>query len=160
MVSPVLGYVLSVLYIGHRYDRDSYPLLLKGVEDGRHIRLFEFCVRPDAVTHVRDLIGESMKEYGCADQVTGRTMVIFEELFMLIHDCNPGRMVHAECSVEIGKTICLITKDDGRIVDLTQTDRDISSLRAYALASMLESHTIRRMHSLALSYNHNVLEIR
>ena len=66
----------------------------------------------------------------------------------------------AECAVGIGKSIHLISKDNGRIIDLTDTDRDISSLRAYTLSNLLEVHTVRRAHILALSYNRNALEIR
>ena len=87
-------------------------------------------------------------------------MFIFEEFFMLIYDCNPGKIVLAECAVEIGESIRMITKDDRQIVDLTDADHDVISLRSYALANMLESHTTRRVYSLALSYNHNALEIR
>ena len=87
------------------------------------------------------------------------TRFIFEELFMLIYDCNPGKKVHAECMVEMGESIRLITKDDGQIVDLLDTDQRVVSLRAYALSNMIESHTKRRVHSLALSFNHNALEI-
>ncbi len=101
-----------------------------------------------------------MKESGCSAQLINKTMVIFEELFMLIADRNPGRTVHAECAVEIGEFIRLITKDDGKILDLTDADHRVISLRAYVLSNMLESHTTRRVHSLALSYNHNTLEIR
>ena len=44
-------------------------------------------------------------------------MAIFEEMFMLNYDCNSGKKVHAECTVEIGKAIRLTSKDDGRILD-------------------------------------------
>ena len=86
-------------------------------------------------------------------------MVIFEEMFMLIYDCNSGKKVHAECTVEIGETIRLTSKDDGRVLDLTDTDRQVTSLRSYTISNMLEKYTTRRVHSLALSYNHSVLEI-
>ena len=149
-----------MLYIRHRYGRENYPLLLGGIEQGRNVKLYEFSVLPDAVVTVRDQIGTAMKESGCPDRLINRTIVIFEELFMLIADRNPGRTVHAECAVEIGESIRLVTKDDGQILDLTDADSRVSSLRAYALSNMLGAHTTRRVHSLALSYNHNALEIR
>ena len=61
---------------------------------------------------------------------------------------------------KIGDTVRLVTKDNGKITDLTDTNRDVSSLRAYALSSLLEAHTTHRAHFLALSFNHNVLEIQ
>jgi len=77
------------------------------------------------------------------------------------HICSmshPGRKVLAECTVDIGDVIRLTTKDDGRIVNLTDTNRDVSSLRTYILSNLLESHTVQRVHSLLLSYNRNALE--
>ena len=159
MAAPALGYILSVLYIRSKYGRKNYPLLLESMEHGKKVKLFEFRVLPDAITNVRDQIGTIMKESGCSDWLIVRTMLIFEELFMLIYDSNPGKTVLAECSVEIGESIRLITKDDGRIVDLTDTDQNVASLRVYALSNMIESHATLRVHSLALSYNHNALEI-
>ena len=130
------------------------------MEDKKKIKYYEFSVLPETVAGVRDKIGSALKERGCADRLINRSMVIFEELFMLIYDCNPGRVVRAECSVEIGESVRYITKDDGQILDLTDTDSRVISLRSYALSNMLGSHTTQRVHSLALSYNHNALEIR
>ena len=160
MAAPALGYILSVLYIKRKYGKENYPLLLESLEHRKNIALFELCVLPETIANVRDQIGITMKKNGCSDQLMNRTLFIFEELFMLIHDCNPKKTVHAECTVELGESIRLITKDDGRIADLTDTDRRVVSLRSYALSNMIESHTTRRVHSLALSYNHNALEIR
>lgn len=122
--------------------------------------LFEFRISPERITRVRDQIGRTLKDNACTDRQINRAMLIFEELFMLISECNPGKTVLAECAVEIGDTIRLITKDNGRIVDLTDADRRASSLRDYILSNLLEAHTIRRVHLLALSYNRNALEIR
>ena len=157
--APVAGYFLSVLYIKHKYGRDGYPLLLKEMENRTKIQLYQFHALPEEITKIRDRIGQELKDSGCPDRLANRVMLIFEELFMLINDCNPGKTVHAECAVEIGKSIRLITKDDGRIVDLVDTDQHVDSLRAYALSNMIEVHVTRRVHSLALSYNHNALEI-
>ncbi len=160
MIAPAIGYLLSVLYIRHKYGRDNYPLLLKDMEQRKKITLYEFRVLPDLITNVRDQIDEALRESGCSDWQIGRTSFAFEELFMVIYDCNPEKKVLAECMVEIGESIRLITKDDGRIVDILDTDQRVVSLRSYALSNMIESHTTRRVHSLALSFNHNALEIR
>ena len=160
MAAPVLGYLLSVLYIKHKYGREGYPLLLTEMEHRKKVKLYEFTILPEKVIAVRDQIGVAMQENGCSAHLMDTAMVVFEELFMLIYDCNQGKKVHAECTVELGEVIRLISKDDGRIVDLTDTNQQVRSLRSYALSQMLESHTRMRIHSLALSYNHNALEIR
>ena len=160
MLAPPLGYLISVLYISRRYGRENYALFIAEAEKKKNVRLYEFPVKPENVVAVRDEIGEALKENACPERQAKRTMLLFEELFMLIYDSNPGRTVLAECAVEIGDTVRMITKDNGRIIDLTDTDRHVSSLRSYTLSSLLEAHTVRRGHFLALSYNRNVLIIK
>lgn len=160
MLAPPAGFFLSVLYIKTKYGRENYALFLVDMENKKKMEMFEFKVTPGTITQVRDEIGARLKDCSCSERQINRTMLIFEELFMLIYENNPGRTVLAECAVETGDAIRLITKDNGRIIDLTDTDRDISSLRSYVFSSLLEAHTTRRIHYLALSYNHTVLEIR
>ena len=159
-VAPALGYLLSVRHIRRRYGKENYPLFLSDMERGRHTALYEFRVLPGDIVRVRDEIGEALAAQACPRRQVNRVMLAFEELFMLIRDSNPGKTVLAECTVDIGDTVRLTTKDNGRIVDLTDTDRDVSSLRSYTLATLLQAHTVRRVHTLALSYNRTVLVIR
>ncbi|MBQ9819497.1 MAG: hypothetical protein IJM60_04380, partial [Bacteroidales bacterium] len=158
--APPIGYLLSVLYIDRKYGRENYPLFLADLERRKSVRLYQFRALPDEIIRVRDEIGLALKDSACPAGQVNRVMLTFEELFMLIHDCNPGKTVLAECTVEAGGSVRLITKDSGRIVDLTDTDRDVRSLRGYTFSNLLEAHAVRRVHLLALSYNHNVLEIR
>ena len=159
-LSAPLGYLFSVLYIRRRHGVENYPLFLADRERKKMVELFEFHVSPDQITQARDRIGEFLKASSCPDSRVNRTMLLFEEFFMLIHDENPGRTVLAECAVEIGDAVRLITKDNGRILNLTDTNRDVSSLRAYILSSLLETHTPRRVHLVTLSYNRHAFEIR
>ena len=158
--APPIGYLLSVLYIDRKYGRENYPLFLADLERRKSVRLYQFRALPDEIIRVRDEIGLALKDSACPAGQVNRVMLTFEELFMLIHDCNPGKTVLAECTVETGGAVRLITKDSGRIADLTDTDRDVRSLRGYTFSNLLEAHAVRRVHLLALSYNHNVLEIR
>ena len=160
MAGPPLGYLLSRLYIKYRYGSENYPLFIADAEKRKKVKLFEFQVLPDKIVRVRDEIGEAMKANGCPPRQIDQTMLIFEELFMLIYDNNPGKVLLAECMAEIGETVRLITKDDGKIIDLTDADRHITSLRSYVLSNLLGAHTAKRVHCLTLSFNRNVLEIK
>ncbi len=160
MAGPPLGYLLSRLYIKYRYGSENYPLFIADAEKCKKVKLFEFQVLPDKIVRVRDEIGEAMKANGCPPRQIDQTMLIFEELFMLIYDNNPGKVLLAECMAEIGETVRLITKDDGKIIDLTDADRHITSLRSYVLSNLLGAHTAKRVHCLTLSFNRNVLEIK
>ena len=63
---------------------------------------------------------------------------------MLVHDKNPGNEVLAECFVELGEKVRLIAKDNGEILDLTDPDMEIGSLRVYLISMLMDSHTTRR----------------
>ncbi len=160
MLSPVLGYLLSWLYVCRRYGRENYPLFLADKEREGQRELFEFRVAPGSVVQIRDRIGGMLRENACPEPLTARTMLLFEELFMLICENNPGRTVLAECCVELEGSVRLITKDDGAILDLMNADSGVSSLRSYVTSSLLDAHTSGRVHFLALSCNRNVLEVR
>ena len=159
-VAPVLGYALSVLYIRRKYGTENYALFLAEAEKRKRTEVFEFEVLPGSIAEVRDEIGTVLRGCQVPEEQCNRVMLVFEELFMLIYDCNPGKTVLAECAVDLGESIRLNTKDNGRIVDLTITDRKVDSLRSYTLSNLLETRTTQRFHYLALSYNHNTIEIR
>ena len=159
MAAQPVGYLISVFYIKKKYGKENYPLFIADKERNRNQRLFEFAVLPDKIVSVRDEIGEALNEFCDTNQIN-RVMVIFEELFMLIYDKNKGRNVRAECMVEIGDTVRLITKDDGQIVDLTNSDLNVTSLRSYTLSNLLCAHTVKRIHHLVLSYNRNMIEVK
>ncbi len=158
-VAQPVGYLFSILHVRRKYGRENYALFLAEMERRKEVHLFEFRVRPETIVEVRDRIGKMLSGHACPDSQVSRVMLIFEELFMTVYECNPGKKVLAECSVDIGDTIRLTTKDNGRIVDLMRSDRDVSSLRSYTLSSLLETFTTQRHHLLALSYNHNAFEI-
>ncbi len=159
-LAPVLGYLFSVLYIRRRYGRENYPLFLADREKGMEKKLYEFPISPETVVQIRDRIGRVLTENACTELLASRTMLLFEELCLLILENNPGKTVLAECTVELGASVRLILKDDGAILDLLDPDRRVSSLRGYVTSSLLDALSANREHFLALSYNRSVLEVR
>ena len=80
MIAPVMGYHLSVLYIMWRYGRDNYPLFIAEMERNMNdAELYEFSIRPENVTAVRDELGITLKEKGYKVGHINRVMLTFEE---------------------------------------------------------------------------------
>ena len=160
--APPLGYLLSLWFIKKRYGRENYPLFLADKEREKRVSFYEFTVGPEAITETRDELGAALRDNGIRDVLVKHVMLTFEELFMLIYDCSrgQGRPVLAECMVEIGDSVRMITKDNGQITDLTNPDQGVRSFRAYFFSNLVEAFTKHHGHFLALSYNRNVLEIR
>lgn len=159
MIAPALGYLLSYLYICLRYDKDSYVLFIPPMEKERHIWMYEFEVRPDLITATRDQIGKTLKDRGRSSSTVNRVMVLFEELFMLVYDLNPGKTVLAECIVESGERVHIITKDNGVYYDLTNPDLQVESFRSFVVSSLTENLTRNRINLVSLSFNRNAFEI-
>ena len=159
MIAPALGYLLSYLYICIRYDKDSYVLFIPPMEKERHIWMYEFEVRPDLITATRDQIGKTLKDRGRSSSTVNRVMVLFEELFMLVYDLNPGKTVLAECIVESGERVHIITKDNGVYYDLTNSDLQVESFRSFVVSSLTENLTRNRINLVSLSFNRNAFEI-
>ena len=159
MIAPALGYLLSYLYICIRYDKDSYVLFIPPMEKERHIWMYEFEVRPELITATRGQIGETLKETGRSSSTVNRVMMLFEELFMLVYDLNPGETVLAECIVESGDRVHIITKDNGVYYDLTNPDLQVGSFRSYVVSSLTEKLTRNRINLVSLSFNRNAFEI-
>ena len=159
MIAPALGYLLSYLYICLRYDKDSYALFIPPMEKERHIWMYEFEVRPDLITETRDQIGEALKDSGRNSRTVNRVMILFEELFMLVYDLNPEKAVLAECIVESGERVHIITKDNGVYYDLTDPNLQVESFRSFVVSSLTENLTRNRINFVSLSFNRNAFEI-
>jgi len=86
-------------------------------------------------------------------------MVLFEELFMLIYDLNPGKTILAECIVEAGDKVHIITKDNGIHYDLMDIDSKVGSFRSFVVSELTERLTRKRINLVSLSFNRNAFEI-
>ena len=122
--------------------------------------MYEFEVRPDLITATRDQIGKTLKDRGRSSSTVNRVMVLFEELFMLVYDLNPGKTVLAECIVESGDRVHIITKDNGVYYDLTNPDLQVESFRSFVVSSLTEKLTRNRVNLVSLSFNRNAFEIK
>lgn len=160
MLAPALGYLLSYVYICLRYGKDSYVLFIPPVEKERHIWMYEFRVDPDSIVVTRDRIGDTLRNSGHGNTTINRVMVLFEELFMLVYDLNPNKSVLAECIVEAGNSIRIITKDNGVYYDLTDSDRKVDSLRAYVVSDLTDGFVHKKINFASLSFNRNAFELK
>jgi Na+-driven multidrug efflux pump len=159
MCAPALGYLLSYLYICLRYDKGSYVLFIPPMEKERHIWMYEFEVEPDSIIKTRDSICDTLKKNGQSDATVNRVMILFEELFMLVYDLNQEKTVLAECIVEAGDKIHMITKDNGIYYDLTDTDQKVGSLRSFVVSGLTEKLVRKKINFASLSFNRNAFEI-
>lgn len=160
MLSQPAAYLLSYVVVWMRYGKENYPLFIADKEKGRKYKVYEFTATPEQIVQLRDQIGGMLKQNDYSARMINRTELLFEELFLEVAERNGEKEVLAECTIEMGEQIRLITKDDGVIFDQTDADRRVESFHGYVISRLTGVLTPTRVHFLALSFNRNVFEIR
>lgn len=159
-LAPVLAWMLSIIWLRIRY-RDDVPLFLKNRSAGKTSLIYDLPAEPDAIIRVRDAVGEDLKALCYDKKSINRTMVMIEELFMLIREHNQDTKVTCECSLLLEEhTIRIIAKDTGEAFDLSDPDLAVSSLRCYVLSNLAQQVSANKQHLAAMSFNRNVFEIK
>ena len=160
-VGAALAFFLSMLFVSIKYGKKNQPLLLNSREEGMKSYLFEMEVNQEQVIQTRDLLEQALRESGAEEKQIIRMMLMLEELLMLVYEGNGHRRVLAECALTVSpEKITLIIRDNGVQLDLTDSDRDITSLRAYIVPGLLTEWCHEEHHLMAVSFNRNCFEIR
>ena len=119
----------------------------------------------DAKTHVFNLtltdaeIVETSRKVGELPGVPMRAALMTEEVFMAVKDRNRGKRVLGEVTVDLNDGVRLVLRDDGEIFDITDADAEISSLRTFLVASIMESQK-GRLNLVTTGFNRNVFEFK
>ena len=157
----VLAFILSKLFVGRKYGKKNQPLLLDSREKGLKNYLFELEVNQEQVIQVRNSLEQALREAGAARKQILRMMLLLEELLMLIYEKNRHEKVLAECALTISpEKITMIIHDNGIRLDLTDPDRNITSLRSYVVPELVTEWCHEGYHLTAVSFNRNSFEFK
>lgn len=78
---------------------------------------------------------------------------------MAVKDRNRGKKVLGEVTLDLNDGVKLILRDDGVIFDITDADAEISSLRTFLVASIMESQS-GRLNLVTTGFNRNVFQFK
>lgn len=155
-----LTLVISQLLVRVRVGKENYPFLIHDREMDKKTYLFELEVEPKNIIATSERVEETLLKEGIDKNSALRVMRACEEIFMLVYDKNPGEKVLGECSVILdGKTLKLITRCNGRILDMTDTDMKVDSFRGYSLSQLISTRGFEEKGLAAMSFNRNMLKI-
>ena len=146
---PFAGLFLTSCIVVPTVGWRMFPLLLSRDRDER--------------THVFNLaltdaeIVETSRKVGALDGVPMRAALMTEEVFMAVKDRNRGKRVLGEVTLDLNDGVRLVLRDDGEIFDITDADAEISSLRTFLVASIMESQR-GRINLVTTGFNRNVFE--
>ena len=148
-VGPFAGLLMASAIIIPVAGIRAFPLLLPRDRDEK--------------THVFNLrltdneIVETSRRVGELPGVPMRAALMTEEVLMAVKDRNRGRTVLGEVTLDLNDGVRLILRDDGEIFDITDSDQQISSLRTFLVASIMERQK-GRLNLVTTGFNRNVFQ--
>ena len=144
---PFAGLLATSLIIIPTAGWKAFPLLLSRDRDDR-VHVFNLRLTETEIVEVSRQIGEM-------PGVPMRASLMAEEVFMTVKDRNRGRTILGEATLDLNDGVQLTLRDDGEIFDITDADQQISSLRTFLVASVME-HQKGRMNLVTTGFNRNV----
>ena len=152
--STPLAIAAAAGWIVLREGRRAFPLLLPEGRDAR-IAMIDLELEPEAIVAASKEVFRTLKDAGREPGVAMRAALMTEEVFMAVRDRNAGTRVRAEVALDLNEGAQLTLRDDGEIFDITDADQQISSLRTFLVASIMEAHP-GRMNPVTTGFNRNV----
>ena len=127
----------------------AFPLLLPRERDDK-VHVFDLRLTDEEIV-------ATSRKVGALPGVPMRAALMTEEVFMTVKDRNRGRNVIGEAVVDLNDGVQLTLRDDGEIFDITDADQQISSLRTFLVASIMERQS-GRLNLVTTGFNRNVFQ--
>ena len=148
-VGPFAGLLMASAIIVPVSGIRAFPLLLPRNRDEK-THVFNLRLTDDEIVETSRRVGEF-------PGVPMRAALMTEEVLMAVKDRNRGRTVLGEVTLDLNDGVRLILRDDGEIFDITDSDQQISSLRTFLVASIMESQK-GRLNLVTTGFNRNVFQ--
>ncbi len=159
-ISPAVTVVILYTYLCLAYGKENVPLLLQDMEADKKYGFFEFVVSPQDIVNTRDEIGKELEICNVPKLTVSRLMLLFEEVSMITDEQNAPAKVLGECAVIVysGK-VRIITRFDGKEIDLSNSDMKAGSLREYSLYRLIATRGLEGRALPAMSFNRNEFQV-
>ena len=146
---PFAGLLMTSAIIIPTAGWRAFPLLLSRDRDEK-VHVFDLRLTDGEIVETSRKIGE-------LSGVPMRAALMAEEVFMAVKDRNKGRRLLGEATVDLNDGVQLTLRDDGEIFDITDADQQVSSLRTFLVASVMECQK-GRINLVTTGFNRNVFK--
>ena len=146
---PFAGLFVTASIVIPSVGLRAFPLLLPRDRDGK-LHVFNLRLTDEEIV-------ETSRKVGAVPGVPMRAALMTEEVFMAVKDRNRGRKVLGEATLDLNDGVRLVLRDDGEIFDITDADQQISSLRTFLVASIMERQS-NRLNLVTTGFNRNVFD--
>jgi len=153
-LTPVFTILMMYAYEAIRGRFKEMPLLLPpSDEEGTS---FDLCLSPETISGVCAKIRDYCEEVKVEAEISNQAQLMFEETMNRVLEKNSGKKVLADVTVLVSpERLRLITRDNGMIFDITETDAEIRNLRCYVLAQLM-LRTDEKTYATSISFNRNM----
>jgi len=153
-MGPLLGLAVIATYILVRHGRTSLPLLLPHARETK-LHVFDLMLTERDIAFASSCVSDVLRTAGVPDSVRVRAALMAEEVFMVVRDRNRKRIPRGEVTLDLNDGVLMTLRDDGEIFNITDADAQISSLRTFLVASVMERHE-GRLNLTTTGFNRNV----
>ena len=156
-LSPALALGLVALYVLACGGRRGFPFLLPAEREAA-LRVFDLELDPVGICGTSASVGTHLKAMGVDGRRASKAALLVEEALMVVYDRNSGKHIKAEVTVDLNDGLMLVLRDDGVIVDITDADARVSSLRSYLVSNPMTAIPGRR-NLTTTGFNRNVFKL-
>lgn len=146
-IGPFAGLVMTAMIVIPTAGLKAFPLLLSSDREAK-IHVFDLHLTPEEIVSVS-------RQVGTIEGVPVRASLMVEEVFMAVCDRNRGKKLMGEVTLDLNDGVLMTLRDDGEIFNITDVDQEISSLRTFLVASVMESQK-GRLNLATTGFNRNV----
>lgn len=151
-LSPIMSIVLWYAYAKIKKIEKKLPFLLDDTDES--VQTFDLILNNTEIVGTRNDVAAFMEKFSVPESISNKVQLMLEETLVLIRDRNSGKRVLAEVSVMVGPDhVRLITKDNGVIFDITDSNSEIKSLNCYVVACLQEKTESSNI--TTISFNRN-----
>ena len=148
---PFAGLLMASAIIIPTAGFRAFPLLLPRDRDEK-THVFNLSLTSEEIVEVS-------RKVGAVPGVPMRAALMTEEVLMAVRDRNRGKRILGEVTLDLNDGVRLILRDDGEIFDITDSDQEISSLRTFLVASIMETQK-GRLNLVTTGFNRNVFKFQ
>lgn len=153
MLTSVVSVLITALVVRLKYGKKAVPLILEETEE--EAIFHEMILKSVNISALCEKVNDELTERGVDSSVRNEVELILEESYMTIMERNEGKKVLTECNLLISdQSLRLITRDNGRIFDITDANAKVKDLRSYVLARLMENNP-GRSNTTTVSFNRN-----
>ena len=152
-LTPFATVLVYFIVVAIKYGPKKFPLILK--DDSKKVYIYDFEVTPEAIVDMTKEAGENLKNCEVDGDTIKRIQLLTEETLMIVYDKNEGKKILGDCTIMIDNdSITVITRDNGKVFDVTNENSDIGSLREYVTARLLAAEQ-ENSYLTTISFNRN-----